>query len=359
MIVSVSDAGDRYYLLPMYDMWTNVFHVPGTRTTGNRVGHFALVDPGWEGEVPDGVSRVNAPTPHMWIIGRTQCSGKADYEAVNRFQEGLTITPLSRWGQEPVPVKGTVDPTVDDKTPPLRQVFAMSPADYFAYAAELMKVHPPHVEDYPILARMERIGLVPGQDFDLSAADPAIRTALTRAVPYSQKRIRTTQEKIGWVRNNWQMITETIGVYGTDYLERATVDLIGLGANLPEDAVYPVSFVDALGQAYTGADSYVLHFEKAELPPARAFWSLTMYDDEGFPVANPLDRFAIGDRDQLVYNDDGSLDLYIQHDSAGADRESNWLPAPEGSFNLCLRLYYTKPPAIDGTWAPPAVQPAG
>jgi hypothetical protein len=357
MIVSAPDAGDRYYLLPMYDMWTDIFHVPGTRTTGNGPGHFGLTAPGWEGKLPDGVARVRATTPHVWIIGRTQCNGPADYAAVNAFQDQLAITPLSGWGHPAAPVQGTVDPTVDATTPPLRQVFALSPQDFFAYGAALLKVNPPHPADYPMLARMERLGLEPDQDFDLARLTPVAQEALAQAVPYAQRRITARQKNIAVTRNGWQVVTEGVGAYGVDYLRRATIDLIGLGANRPEDAVYPICYVDAHGQPFTGSKRYVAHFEARDLPPVRAFWSMTMYDEEGFQVANPLDRFAIGDRDDLVYGPDGSLDLYIQHESPGPEHEANWLPAPAGVFNLCLRLYYPSPAVLDGRWTPPEVEP--
>ncbi|HET6394513.1 MAG TPA: DUF1254 domain-containing protein [Blastococcus sp.] len=358
MIVSVPEAGDRYYLLPMLDMWTDVFHSPGTRTTGNGVAHFGLTAPGWEGKLPDGVQRVLAPTPDVWVIGRTQCNGPADYEAVNRFQDQMALTPLSRWGHPVEPVQGKVDPTVDATTPPLRQVFALSPQDFFAYAAALLKVNPPHPVDYPVLARMERLGLVTGQDFDLTRLPPVAQEALAQAVPAAQRRITARQKQLATTRNGWQIISEGVGVFGADYLKRATVDLIGLGANIPEDAVYPICYVDGHGQPFTGAKRYVVHFEARDLPPVRAFWSLTMYDAEGFPVPNPLDRCAIGDRDDLVFGPDGSLDLYIQHDRPTADQEANWLPAPAGAFNLIMRLYYPAPAVLDGRWTPPEVDPA-
>ena len=161
------------------------------------------------------------------------------------------------------------------------------------------------------------------------------------------------QKVIGRVRNGWLMNTENMGNFGTDYLKRASVELAGLGANLQEDAIYPLAFVDGAGHPLTGKNRYVLHFEKKDLPPVRAFWSVTLYDDEGFQVANELDRFAIGDRDSLVYNADGSLDLLVQHEAPSGDKKRNWLPAPAGLFNLCMRLYYPKPEALDGRWLPP------
>lgn len=147
-----------------------------------------------------------------------------------------------------------------------------------------------------------------------------------------------------------------MGVYGTYYIKRAGVALIGLGANLPEDAVYPINLSDSDGKPLDGANAYVLHFTREELPPVDAFWSVTLYDPQGFPYANALNRCAIGDRDRLQYNADGSLDLYIQHDNPGAPKESNWLPAPAGPFNLTMRLYAPRSSVTDGAWAPPPVK---
>jgi hypothetical protein len=153
------------------------------------------------------------------------------------------------------------------------------------------------------------------------------------------------------------MNTDTMGVYGNFYLKRAIIALVGLGANQPEDAVYPLNVSDADGRPVTAENKYVLHFSKDELPPVDAFWSLTMYDAEGFQVANPLNRFAIGDRDALKFNADGSLDLYIQSESPGPDNEANWLPAPKnGTLGLTMRLYAPRPQVIDGLWNPPAIK---
>ncbi len=159
------------------------------------------------------------------------------------------------------------------------------------------------------------------------------------------------------VVNGWQMNTDTMGVYGNYYLKRAIIALVGLGANQPEDAVYPLNVTDADGKAMEGTNKYLMHFAKGELPPAGAFWSITMYDEEGFQVANKLNRFAIGDRDELKYNADGSLDIYIQNESPGAEKESNWLPSPaKGTLGVTMRLYAPKAQVLDGRWAPPAVK---
>jgi hypothetical protein len=356
VVIGTPDTHGRYYLLPMIDMWSDVFACPGKRTTGTGAGRFAVVPPGWEGTLSEDLQRIDAPTPYVWIIGRTQTNGVKDYDAVHQVQDGYTITPLSQLGKAPQPAKVTIDPTVDMKTPPMTQVDTMTAEQYFAYAAELLRVNPPHITDQPIIARMRRIGIEPGKSFSLAKADPAARRGLERAAPDAFKAMKMKSPTLARVVNGWQMNTDTMGVYGNYYLKRAIVAWVGLGANLPEDAVYPLCIGDADGRPLTGENNYVLHFAKSELPPAGAFWSVTMYDAEGFQVANTLNRFAIGDRDELKYNADGSLDLYFQAKSPGADKESNWLPAPaSGAVGLTMRLYAPKPQVLDGRWAPPAV----
>lgn len=356
MIVSAPDTGDRYYMLPMMDMWSDLFAVPGKRTSGTSEAHFGVFLKGWNGNLPDGVQPIESPTAYLWIIGRTQTNGSKDYAAVHQVQEGYRITPLSTWGQtwEP-PV--TIDPTVDMKTPPLVQVNTMPAAQYFTYAAELMKLNPPHITDWSTVARLRRLGIVPGQSFDVSKASPDIQAGLEQAAVDGLKLMQAKIPTLAKVVNGWQMNTDTMGVYGNYYLKRAIVAMVGLGANQPEDAIYPLCLADTEGNPLDGANRYVLHFAKEELPPVDAFWSVTMYDAEGFQVANPLNRFAIGDRDDLHYNSDGSLDLYIQAKSPGANKEANWLPSPaQGSLGITMRLYAPKAEVLDGRWAPPAIQ---
>ncbi|HEY1123313.1 MAG TPA: DUF1254 domain-containing protein [Haloferula sp.] len=357
MIVSAPDTKGRYYLLPMLDLWSDVFAVPGKRTSGTEAASFALVPAGWTGTLPEGVERIDAPTPHVWIIGRTQTNGPKDYEAVHQVQDGYRITPLSQWGKEAKPAPFQADPSVDMKTPPLVQVNTMSAATYFALAAELMKVNPPHASDWSTLARMRRIGIEPGKSFDLAKAAPEVKKALESVPADGLKQMKDKLPTLARVTNGWQMNTDTMGVYGNFYIKRAIVALAGLGANQPQDAIYPLCVVDGDGKPAMATHRYQMHFTKEQLPPVSAFWSVTMYDAEGFQVANPINRFAIGDRDGLKFNADGSLDLYLQHESPGADKESNWLPAPkEGELGVTMRLYAPKPEALDGRWNPPALK---
>ena len=355
MVVSAPDTHGRYYLLPMLDMWTDVFASPGSRTTGTEAGHFLITPPGWTGDVPAGMTRISAPTPYVWIIGRTKTDGPDDYAAVHKIQAGYKITPLSEWGKTPTPPKATIDPTVDMKTPPKEQVDTMPAGKFFAYAAELLKVIPPHLTDQPIIAQLKKIGIEPGKSFDLDKADPAIRAGLATAPENARQLMAWKVPTLARVVNGWSMNTDTMGVYGNYYLKRAIVAQFGLGANVPEDAIYPLNLGDESGKPLDGTSKYTLHFEKAALPPVNAFWSVTLYDLDGYQVANPLNRFALSSWMPLKHNADGSLDLYFQNESPGADKEANWLPAPKTPFNLTLRMYAPKSEALTGKWNPPPV----
>jgi hypothetical protein len=355
MVVSVPDTGGRYYLLPMLDMWTDVFASPGWRTTGTAAENFLVTPPGWTGAVFGGMTRIAAPTPYVWIIGRTKTDGPADYEAVHKIQAGYKITPLSQWGQEPVPPKVSIDPTIDMKTPPKVQVDTMPADKFFAYAAELLKLHPPHITDQPIIARLERVGFEVGKSFDLDQADPAIKAGMENAPEAAQKLMQWKIPTMARIANGWSMNTDTMGVYGNYYLKRAMVAQVGLGANVPEDAIYPLNLADDTGKPLDGTSNYTIHFDKGQTPPAEAFWSITLYDNDGFQVANSLNRFAVSSWMPFKYNADGSLDLYFQNESPGVDKDANWLPAPKGLYNLTMRIYAPKSDALTGKWNPPPV----
>jgi hypothetical protein len=355
IVVSVPDTGGRYYLLPMLDMWTDVFASPGWRTTGTQAGNFLITPRGWSGTVPGGFTQIEAPTPYVWIIGRTKTDGPPDYDAVHKIQAGYKITPLSDWGKPSKAVVVKIDPSINMKTPPKIQVDTMKGGDYFAYAAELLKLQPPHLTDQPIIAQMKRIGIEPGKSLDASKLDPVVRKALEDAPAAGQQLMEWKVPTIARVANGWSMNTDTMGVYGNYYLKRAIVTQVGLGANLPEDAIYPLNLADETGKPLDGASKYTIHFDKGATPPVNAFWSLTLYDSDGFQVANSLNRFAVSSWMPFKYNADGSIDLYFQNESPGTEKEANWLPAPKGAFNLTMRLYGPKSDALTGKWNPPPI----
>jgi len=353
VVISVPDTHGRYYLLQMLDMWTNTFAGVGKRTTGTDAGNFVVVGPRWQGELPQGLQRIYAPTPFVWVIGRTRTDGPQDYDAVHKVQDGYKIALLSQWGSEPQPITANVDTSVDMETPPVQQVKKMIPNAYFAYAAELLKVNRPQATDQPQLARMKRIlGFEVDQSFDPAKADPLIRQALQAAPAAAEEALIIEWPKVGRKANGWVMNTDS-GVYGANYLKRASVAKFEIGMNLPEDAIYP----DTADTPLDGNNKYVMHFEKGALPPVEEFWSVTIYDLKGFTVPTPTDRYTLGDRSNLKPNPDGSLDIYLQRENPGADKESNWLPTPPQPFSLHARLYSPRKAAIDGTWAmPPVVQ---
>jgi hypothetical protein len=360
-VLSLPDAHGRYYLFPMLDAWTTVFQVPGTRTTGTEAQKYAITGPGWSGTLPDGVTEYKSPTSMVWIIGRIYCTGTPkDYTAVHKMQDEITLVPLSSYRKPYTEPAGTVDRNIDMKTAVREQVNALDVAAYFNLMAQLMKDNPPTAEDAPILEKMAKLGIVPGQPFDLNKLSPDTQNAL-KAVPKAAfGKIMGYFKEAGKHENGWAFFTKT-GIYGTDYLDRAFITAIGLGANRPQDAVYPTSEVDAEGKPYSGSNKYVMHFDKGQTPPVKGFWSLTMYNAEYFFVDNPLNRYTLSARNKLKKNPDGSVDLYVQNENPGKDKESNWLPAPSDKFVLMLRMYWpseTPPSILDGTWKVPGVEGA-
>ena len=358
MIISVPDNKGRYYLLPLLDMWTDVFAVPGSRTSGDGPRHIAVVAPGWRGELPANVERIEAPTPVVLLAGRTQTNGVADYEAVHAFQDGMRLAPLSRFGKDSAAVVNkAIDPSVDMLTPPMKQVNGLAPAAFFRTAAQLMALHHPHGTDHAMLARLKRIGLEPGRPFELDQQAPEVQRALARAAPDGLKLLAGKLARLAPRINGWMMPVENVGTYGNGYLPRASIALVGLGANPPEDSVYAMALTDGDGKPLHGGSRYVIQFARDQLPPARAFWSVTLYDNDGFPVANTQKRYAVGDLGkQLTYNGDGSLTLYLQGSSPGPGLDANWLPTSPAPFNLTLRAYHPKAAMLTGGWQMPAIR---
>jgi hypothetical protein len=348
--LAVKPGLDRYYLLPLMDMWTDVFAVPGTRTLGKAGGRFLIASRGWTGEAPKDAQVLRAPMDKVWLIARIQTNSPADYEHVHQLQQAITLTPSVPPGP---PV---VDLSFDRLAPPARLMAGLSADQYFARAADLTGLYPAHDVDQPVLARLARIGFHPGQAYDLARQPPAIQAGVRMAVRDGLEALKGNG--VGGLKRigHWNFQPGHLGAYGGDYRFRAQVALGGLGANRVEDAIYPNTGEDADGKPLLGSNTYGLHFTKDQLPPVGAFWSLTAYDREGYPILTPQKRYAIGDRDPLVYNRDGSLDLTVgQTPPADAARTANWLPTLAAPFNLTLRLYLPKPEVLEGRWTPPPV----
>ena len=356
LVLTVPNTNGRYYLLPMLDAYGNVFSSPGKRTTGTNADTFLITGPKWSGSAPAGMKVIKAPTNMVWLLGRIQVNSQADGDkVVVPIERKMVLTPLASWGKPYARPGGKFDSTLTNQSPN-EQLVSMPVDAFFNYVNALMVDNPPAAADSSILAKLAQIGVGPGLKFDLSSYDTATQAAI-KEVPKAVVNYVLEMASKGIVKpvNGWSVAWRGFGNYGTDYDLRFAVCYLGLGANLPEDAVYPSCFVDADGNKFDGANNYVMHFEKGKTPPVHGFWSLTMYNEAGFFIANPINRFAIGDRNLLKYNADSSVDLYFQHASPGKDKESNWLPAPAGAFNLMLRMYWPAEEFLSGNWTPPAV----
>jgi hypothetical protein len=352
VVVHVPNTEGRYYVMQMMDANTNVFAAPGKRTTGTAAHDFVVIGPGWRKAMSLGMTMtsIRSPTNTVWIINRIQLNGDKDVEPVNALQKQFATARFSEWPGGATPAAPMPEPAMGEKPPAV--VAAMDGPSYFNKLAILLRDNPPPAADASILQRFATIGLVPGKAFNPS---PDLALTVNKAKDRALEMIRAKVPTLGEDVNGWRILTKGIGTYGTDYLQRAAVTEFGLGANLPVDAVYPSASDDASGEPLVGDKPYVLHFNKNELPPVNAFWSLTMYDKDGFFVENPLQRYAA--RDSLLKkNPDGSVDVYLQANSPGKDREANWLPAPKDApFTLLLRMYWPKAPVLDGSYRPPGV----
>ncbi len=355
VLIHVPDSGGRFYLLQFMDDWTETFADPGKRTTGTVEAWFAIVGPGWTGKLPEHVTRYDSPTNIVWLLGRTQTNGAADYANVRTFQQGMRLMPLSAYpdGEQRLG-SALAFGTASGGTPP-DKVKAMDSLAFFTAFATAMKANPPHAADAPMVRELAKIGITPGQDFDPSKLNAGQRQAIDEGARAASARLEQVMAAAASTKPGWSGFT-TMGRYGTNYVGRAGIARFAIGANPPEDAVYLSTSSDATGQPLNASKRYRMYFDKASLPPVKAFWSVTAYDKDGYFIANPINRYAIGDRDPLKFTPDGSLDLIIQSQSPGSDHESNWLPCGDGPFNLTIRLYWPEAPILNGSWRPPALE---
>lgn len=352
IILSVPDTHDRYSVISMLDAYTNIFASSGTRTTGNGKRRYLITPPGWKGKVPAGMKRIAAPTHSVWIIGRIQVnSSDGDIKTMVSRQQQYKLTLLSN-GEEYTYTHSSVltNDSILLKGLPKAIVERMPVEEYFNYVNKLIAAYPPPEAEQKMLQRFTRIGVGSGLLFTLRSFPMAVRSAIS-ALP---KEIPAELRKILFspltMENGWNIRRLSWGIRNIDYPKRAAAALIGLENHLPEDAIYPICHIDSERKRLNGGNRYVLHFEKGQTPPTNAFWSITMYNRNGKLVDNTLYRYAIGNRNGLLANADGSVDIYIQHTPPGEEKERNWLPAPKDDFNLCLRVYYPKQSAINGSW---------
>lgn len=346
---------ERYYSVQLVDLYTHNFAYLGTRPLGNSGGNFVIAGPGWDGPQPDGVRAViPCETQIAYAIFRTQLYNPDDLDNVKKVQAGYKVQTLGQFLGAPTP-----DAVPAIEWPEPSQGMTES-ASLFGYLNFLLQFCPTHATEEELMKRFATLGIGSGLSFDAESLPPDISKAVADGMADVEPEMAGVMKRINAGEIASSEAFGTREVLQNNYLYRFAGAKLGLYGNSGEEAFYHGYFVDAEGKpldASTG--NYALHFEKGQLPPANAFWSLTMYDGKTqFLVANPINRYIINSTmlDSFVYGDDGSLTVHLQKDSPGAEQEPNWLPSPDGPFYAILRIYLPKPEVIAGEWLPPAVQ---
>jgi hypothetical protein len=356
MIVSVPDMGGRYIVVQGLNMWTDDFMSAGTRTNGGKAANYLIAGSKWSGTAPKDVDQVfRCPTRYAWVLIQMSAGSPADFPVIHDKQDQLKITPLSAWGKPYTPPASVpVNPNIDLTATPFDQVRLMSGATFFNRLAKALAENPPYPVDATKIELLKKLGVEAGKPFDGARLNPDVLQGIN-AAPFEVYKLFDAGPFSMKTVNGWINMLD-IGAYGTDYQTRAYVAFMGLGALAKEDAVYPSAFVDSTGAALDGSHTYVMHFEKDGVPPSKVnVWSVSPYRGN-FYVANSLNRYGILSGMPLKYGADGSLDIYLQRDPPGADKESNWLPIPpSGMFNLTVRSYQPEPSLLDGSYKLPPI----
>jgi hypothetical protein len=349
----------RYYVIQMMDTWSNVFAAPGVRTTGTEARSFLISGPNWSGSVPGEMTQYISPTRLVWVLVRTMVKGADDVETVEAFQNGMSLMPLSVWPGPYNAPDGVINSNIDMTTAPVDQVAELQVEAYFQMLCDLMVDNPASSYDMAMVQKLAQVGITPGGEFKLSDYSESEQSAIKAGYADGQlelANLANTVHRI--VENGWSYMLDNVGDFQDHYDLRAYVANVGLGANLPQDGVYPFTPYDITNEPLNTAYKYTITFPPGETPPARGFWSLTMYTADHFLAQNPINRYAIGSYMDYQLNEDSSLTLYIQKDSTGIEKMSNWLPTPQhanSGFNLMLRIYWPEQKVLDNQWEVPGV----
>ncbi|NRB17877.1 MAG: DUF1254 domain-containing protein [Rhodobacteraceae bacterium] len=355
LVITVPPTGDRYFSIQLVDFSTNNFAYIGTRETGRNGGTFVLVGPNFKGSLigKDFDRIIISPSQFVALATRTAVNGPEDATAAATVQDGLHLTPLSSFLETVPPEPAAVInfPAFD----PAR----VESIEFFDYLDIIMDWHTPRLDEEGILTDLQRIGVSGGgvDGFDAESLSPKIQAALHEGMLAGRTEIEALGNNLGERIDGWEY-TPPMGNFGTDYLFRSAVAWKFLYTHSPEEAVYPIANVDADGAALEGGSSYALRFKAGSLPPVDGFWSVTMYDgDTRLLIHNDIKRYSIGDRTKgLAFDTNGDLALYFQHISPGADKESNWLPTPEGKFYVILRAYVPSEEILSGAYRLPPIE---
>jgi hypothetical protein len=358
VVIVVPPINDRYYSFEFLDAYTNDYTYLGQRASGGNGGTYLMAGPDWNGQVPEGMTKIWTPTNLAWLITRTLAKGPADVPNVIAIQDKIVVKPLSEFQANTTSStapKTEVNASKEIPIGPQPTLIAPTGIKIFDEISAAMDGNPLNPPDPVLVTKLASIGIGPGKVPSTEAND-TIKTALQNGITEGQKLIDAKVAKFGTLVNGWLSNAQP-GVYGTDYLFRAATTQFGLGANIGQEAFYPSTFTDSQGKPLNGNNSYLIHFDPGQTPPVDGFWSVSMYNDKNLFIDNPINRYNIGKYTEgLKNNTDGSLDIFIQNKNPGPDKESNWLPSPEGSFNMVLRLYLPQPQALNGTWQLPLVQ---
>ena len=347
---------DRYYSIQLIDAYTFNFDYIGSRATGNDAGSYLIAGPNWNGEAPAGIKKViKAETQFVLALYRTQLFNPEDIENVKKIQAGYKAQTLSSFLGQPAPAAA---PAIDFIKP-------LSPADekksleFFNILNFILQFCPTDPSETELMQRFAKIGVGAGQSFDASKLSPAIQTAMGQGIGDAWAALGDLKTQIDQGKVSVGALFGTRAYLKNNYLYRMIAAALGIYGNSVQEAMYPPYGVDAQGQKLNGANKYTVHFPAGQLPPANAFWSLTMYElPASLLVANPLNRYLLNSPmlPQFIKDADGGITFYVQNESPGKDKEPNWLPAPKGNFTVFMRIYWPKEAALDGTWKKPPME---
>lgn len=363
VIIHAPSTGSRYFSFELLDGHTNVFGYIGTRATGNGGGDYAIVGPNWNATTtPLGksvVGIIRSHTPRVWVVGRTLVDSEADLPAAKDVQDQITAQKNSKVGAaEYLPPFNLTTPNNSLGTP----ADMVPNAAYFKEFGTVMAAQPPIAADATTITSLAKYGVGPGLDPNKTQGS-AVMAELVKGAKAGQAKIDAgieTQRKASAKKNNGWILFDRVGDYGTDYLTRAIIAQIGVGANKPAESIYPGTTHDYSGKVLNCGSNHVykVHFNAGQAPPVDGFWSISMYADDQFFIANPINRFAIGDRTpDLTYNSDGSLDIWVSYGQPSVVHRGvkNWLPAPATTFTLVMRAYIPRASILSGTWKYPKI----
>lgn len=365
VLLSLPPSDGRYYLIQCMDAWTNVFAAPGIRTLGNRAARYAIVGPTWRGEVPPGVEVLRAATRMVWVLGRVYVRDAADLPAARAFQRKLDLRPASRAGDASFTGASPHPPGPTPRRIMRDRLHDLGAEAFYERFTRLTVDNPPAADDAPFVRSvLAPLGVAPGAAIHWASLPEANRRALSDGLARTLAALsdRAQLDRQRPVQpTGWSSLAATVaqGTYGTSYRVRAAVAAVGLGANLRADAVYLNANIDGNREPLDGSKRYRLRFAPGQAPPVRAFWSITLYDEQGYLIPNPAERHAVKSGDALTREADGSIVLLLQPDDPGPDHRASWLPTPpQRRFELSLRAYWPDAALLDGAWTPPAVLPA-